>query len=151
MTDFHLTITSHEDFKVIRDDKLYGGTKERLINNKVFCNYMKDEIKNKHTLIYTGNYGYGLVVAALFAKKIGKKCICIMNMSYMSGTKIKKDDLIKSSVYIKIKELKAQLILKNSWRSTIQYAQSVNTFDTYWASIFCDIICSCRNNNHFRI
>lgn len=146
---YNVEISNYDGFNIVRDDVLFGGTKERLLNDEDFLQKMKDDTEKYKTIMYTGNYGYGLVVAGMLAKKLNKKCKCVVNKVYMNCIRISQEDWEKSIVYKKLKELEVEIVYSKNWKDLISMGKELKNKDVYWLPLGLDseISSDCLSKN----
>ena len=126
-----LVIQRIEGYNIVRDDILTGGTKQRLLNH---LDFFKEKIRNCGTLLYTGNYGYGLIFTAILANELDKKCICAVNMFYMNGEKFNDINIIK-------KKIPENTVVEkfNNWKELVKYGiEKEKDKDIFWMPLGID-------------
>ena len=116
---------------VIRDDLLYGGTKQR-----AGLNYIKATMTNKTTtLLYTSSYnGYGPVVCALVAKELGLKAIVILSLKAFGNSYNSTVTQAEQSTTVKkCRELGATVIYCITWHDLVQQGKTLSEDPAvYW-------------------
>jgi hypothetical protein len=114
---------------VVRDDKLFAGTKQRAV-----VDYVEKLLKinpNYTTLMYVAIWnGFGAVATAYAAYKLNLKCIIILSRNLIGSTKSVPDETIENyDVYNRAKILGADIKIVDDWKSGVSLANSIQNND----------------------